>query len=128
MGKKQLILENLDCANCASKIENKVKDNKDIKEVAVNFMTKTLTFEPHDEANVNKIINEIKNTVNKLEPDVVVKEKAKKNNIKAKKEFILENLDCANCASKIENKIREINGVEEATVNFMTKTLILKPK
>ncbi|GAA0121027.1 heavy metal translocating P-type ATPase [Clostridium faecium] len=128
MGKKQLILENLDCANCASKIENKVKDNKDIKDVTVNFMTKTLTFEPCDEANVNKIINEIKNTVNKLEPDVVVKEKAKKNNIKAKKEFILENLDCANCASKIENKIREINGVEEATVNFMTKTLILKPK
>lgn len=128
MGKKQLILENLDCANCASKIENKVKDNKDIKDVTVNFMTKTLTFEPHDEANVNKIINEIKNTVNKLEPDVVVKEKAKKSNVKAKKEFILENLDCANCASKIENKIREINGVEEATVNFMTKTLILKPK
>jgi len=128
MGKKQLILENLDCANCASKIENEVKDNKDIKEVTVNFMTKTLTFEPHDEANVNKIINEIKNTVNKFEPDVVVREKAKKNNIKAKKEFILENLDCANCASKIENKIREINGVEEATVNFMTKTLILKPK
>lgn len=128
MGKKQLILENLDCANCASKIENKVKDNKDIKEVTVNFMTKTLTFEPHDEANVNKIINEIKNTVNKLEPDVIVKEKAKKNNIKVKKEFILENLDCANCASKIENRIREINGVEEATVNFMTKTLILKPK
>ncbi|WP_291580132.1 heavy metal translocating P-type ATPase [Clostridium sp. UBA6640] len=128
MGKKQLILENLDCANCASKIENKVKDNKDIKEVTVNFMTKTLTFEPHDEANVSKIINEIKNTVNKFEPDVVVKEKAKKNNTKAKKEFILENLDCANCASKIENKIREIKGIEEATVNFMTKTLIFKPK
>ncbi|WP_461614610.1 heavy metal translocating P-type ATPase [Clostridium sp. Marseille-QA1073] len=128
MGKKQLILENLDCANCASKIENKVKDNKDIKEVTVNFMTKTLTFEPHDEANVNKIINEIKNTVNKFEPDVVVKEKAKKNNIKAKKEFILENLDCANCASKIENKIREIKGIEEVTVNFMTKTLLFKPK
>ncbi|WP_454052482.1 heavy metal translocating P-type ATPase [Clostridium sp. Marseille-Q7071] len=128
MGKKQLILENLDCANCASKIENKVKDNKDIKEVTVNFMTKTLTFEPHDEANVNEIINEIKNTVNKLEPDVIVKEKAKKMNYKAKKELILENLDCANCASKIEHKIREINGIEEATVNFMTKTLIFKPK
>lgn len=128
MGKKQLILENLDCANCASKIESKVKDNEDIKEVTVNFMTKTLTFEPYDEANVNKIINEIKNTVNKFEPDVVVKEKTKKNNTKAKKEFILENLDCANCASKIENKIREINGIEEATVNFMTKTLIFKPK
>lgn len=128
MGKKQLILENLDCANCASKIENKVKDNKDIKDVTVNFMTKTLTFEPCDEANVNKIINEIKNTVNKLEPDVVVKEKVKKSNVKVKKEFILENLDCANCASKIENKVKQINGVEEATVNFMTKTLIFKPK
>ncbi|QJX63759.1 hypothetical protein HLK66_20325 [Niallia circulans] len=43
-----------------------------------------------------------------------------------KKEFILEGLDCANCAMKIENGIASINGVRECTVNFATQTLQLQ--
>lgn len=43
-----------------------------------------------------------------------------------KKEFILEGLDCANCAMKIENGIAAINGVRECTVNFATQTLHLQ--
>ncbi|MBS5822305.1 MAG: cadmium-translocating P-type ATPase [Clostridium argentinense] len=126
--KKEFILENLDCANCASKIENKIREINGVEEATVNFMTKTLILKPKDGENLSKIEEEIKAIVKKLEPDVIVKEKAKKSNIKAKKELILENLDCANCASKIENKVREIKGVEEVTVNFMTKTLVFKPK
>lgn len=43
-----------------------------------------------------------------------------------KKEFILEGLDCANCAMKIEKGIASINGVRECTVNFATQTLHLQ--
>jgi len=42
-----------------------------------------------------------------------------------KKKFILEGLDCANCAAKIEKSINEIDGVKEATVNFMTTKLVI---
>lgn len=42
-----------------------------------------------------------------------------------KKKFILEGLDCANCAAKIEKAISELDGVKEATVNFMTTKLII---
>lgn len=42
------------------------------------------------------------------------------------KEFILEGLDCANCANKIESNVKKTNGVIDATVNFMTQTLIVK--
>ncbi|WP_010298102.1 cation transporter [Clostridium senegalense] len=49
MSKKQLVLENLHCANCASKIENKIKELDDIKDVTVNFMTRSLLFETKDE-------------------------------------------------------------------------------
>ncbi|HBB29707.1 Cadmium, zinc and cobalt-transporting ATPase [bioreactor metagenome] len=42
-----------------------------------------------------------------------------------KKKFILEGLDCANCAAKIEKAINEIDGVKEATVNFMTTKLVI---
>lgn len=43
-----------------------------------------------------------------------------------KKKFILEGLDCANCAAKIEKAINELDGVKEATVNFMTRKLIIE--
>lgn len=37
--------------------------------------------------------------------------------------FILENLDCAGCAHKVESKIQKLPGVEEAQVVFTTKQL-----
>ncbi len=40
-----------------------------------------------------------------------------------KKNFKLEGLDCANCAAKIERAINKIEGIEQATVNFMTTKL-----
>jgi copper chaperone CopZ len=43
-----------------------------------------------------------------------------------KKKFILEGLDCANCAAKIEKAINELDGVKEATVNFMTTKMIIE--
>jgi Cd2+/Zn2+-exporting ATPase len=43
-----------------------------------------------------------------------------------KKEFVLEGLGCANCAAKIERKINELDGVETASINFVTKTLTME--
>ncbi|MEG1593130.1 MAG: cation transporter [Oscillibacter sp.] len=43
-----------------------------------------------------------------------------------KKRYALQNLDCANCAAKMETAIRKIDGVEAATVSFMTQKLSLE--
>ncbi|MBN2222043.1 MAG: heavy metal translocating P-type ATPase, partial [Vallitaleaceae bacterium] len=43
-----------------------------------------------------------------------------------KKEFYLDGLGCANCAFKIEEKVKHLEGVSSCTVNFVTKTLILE--
>jgi len=43
-----------------------------------------------------------------------------------KKKFILEGLECANCAAKMERAINELDGVKEVTVNFMTQKLIIE--
>lgn len=43
-----------------------------------------------------------------------------------KKTFRLEGLDCANCAAKMERTINELDGVKEATVNFMTTKLVIE--
>ena len=42
-----------------------------------------------------------------------------------KKKFILEGLDCANCAAKMEQAISELDGVNKATVNFMTTKMVI---
>ena len=40
-----------------------------------------------------------------------------------KKRFKLEDLCCANCAAKMEAGIKKIDGVHDATVNFLTQKL-----
>lgn len=40
-----------------------------------------------------------------------------------KKIFKLNELDCANCGAKMENAIRKIEGVNSASVNFMSQKL-----
>ena len=43
-----------------------------------------------------------------------------------KKKFKLEDLDCANCAAKMEEAIKKIDGVTDASVSFMTQKLVLE--
>lgn len=42
-----------------------------------------------------------------------------------RKSFKLRDLDCANCAAKMEDAIRRLDGVNSATVSFMTQKLTL---
>lgn len=42
-----------------------------------------------------------------------------------KKHFKLRDLDCANCAAKMEDAIKKLDGVNSATVSFMTQKLTL---
>ncbi len=43
-----------------------------------------------------------------------------------KKTYKLEDLDCANCAAKMEAAINKLDGVKKATVSFMTQKLTLE--
>ena len=42
-----------------------------------------------------------------------------------KKKFKMENLDCANCAAKMEDQIRKIPGVNAVNMKFLTQKLTL---
>lgn len=122
--KKELILEGLDCANCAAKIEDKVGKINGVTQSSVNFMSKTLSVETEENIRVEDVIPEIRNIVKKIEPDVVIKEKTLVN--AEKKIIILDGLCCANCAAKIERGTANIDGVKSATVDFVSKKLIME--
>ena len=43
-----------------------------------------------------------------------------------KKSFKLEGLDCTNCATKIEEHVKKVDGVENASVSFMTQKMTVE--
>ena len=55
--KYEFRLEGLDCANCANKIQNKIAENEDYKNVVVNFNTLKLSFETEVEVFDDDIIS-----------------------------------------------------------------------
>ena len=61
-------LNNLDCANCANKIEERLKKENNLSDVVVNFSSLTLSFMSNDYIK----IEDISNIVTKIEPEVVV--------------------------------------------------------
>lgn len=73
--KKLFILEDLDCAHCAAKIEEAVGKIAGVKESKVTFLTQKLNIEIEDGADEKAIKAEICKIVKKLEPDVEVVEK-----------------------------------------------------
>lgn len=123
MLKKELILEGLDCANCAAKIEHEVNELNGVQ-AYMNFMNKTLTLETESDSDYVSALEQVKSIVRKHEPDVSVKEKTV--NKGAKKVLILEGLDCANCAAKIETQTKSLEGVNNATVDFVSKKLTIE--
>ena len=42
-----------------------------------------------------------------------------------KKKFKWQDLDCANCAAKMEDLIKKIDGVNDASVSFMTQKMMV---
>ncbi|WP_423739199.1 heavy metal translocating P-type ATPase [Clostridium thermarum] len=122
--KKEFILEGLDCANCADKIEREVSGLEGIYSATVNFPTKTLTIEIEENEQAKALITAAANTVVKVEAHVKVKEKQSHKTIK--KEFLLEGLCCANCAAKIEKEVSELDGVKVALVDFVSTKLVLE--
>ncbi len=63
-------LKNLDCGNCALKIEKKLNEDKRINNAKVNFNTLKLVFE----TNEKNPLELVQNIISKIEPDVIVYE------------------------------------------------------
>ena len=74
MQRKVYILENLDCANCAAKIERKLSKLPELNDVSVTFATKQLRFEAEDP---EAVLPKIRETIQSMEPDVEVVERTR---------------------------------------------------
>lgn len=69
---KVLVLEGLDCANCAAKIERDVNELEEVNSAKLNFITKALTIEASNADFIGRIVRKTEEIVYKYEPDVKV--------------------------------------------------------
>ncbi len=59
----------VDCANCANKMEEAAKKTAGVKNAVVNFMTLKMTVEFEEGANVSDVMNEVLKNCKKAESD-----------------------------------------------------------
>lgn len=99
MKKYKYKLNNLDCANCANKIEVRLKREKNLRDVVVNFSNLTLSFKSENDIEKDYISNIVKS----IEPDVGILD-------------LSENIE-----SKNYNLLRLVIGLMFASLSFILK-------
>ncbi len=61
----------VDCANCAAKLEDAIRKLDNVEDVNVNFLTQKLTLTAPDDKFAEVLENVVK-TAKKVEPDTVI--------------------------------------------------------
>ncbi len=66
--KKRYNLRDLDCANCAAKMEEAIKKIDGVHDAAVSFLTQKMTIDAEDER-FEAIMDQVVKVCRKVEPD-----------------------------------------------------------
>ena len=69
--KKKFKLTDLDCANCAAKIEDAIKKLDGVNDASVSFMMQKMTIDA-DDARFEEIMKEVVEVCKKVEPDCII--------------------------------------------------------
>ncbi len=69
--KKKFKLQDLDCANCAAKMEDAIKKLDGVNDANVSFMTQKMTIDAEDDK-FDDIMKEVVEICKKVEPDCVI--------------------------------------------------------
>ena len=65
-------MQDLDCANCAAKMEDSIRKIDGVMSVSINFMAQKMTLEVADDR-FDEVIAKIKAAIKKIEPDCKLK-------------------------------------------------------
>ena len=126
--KRVYILENLGCAHCASKMEEQIQHLDGVESATITFATKQLRL---NAADPDALLPQIRKICTSIESEVKVVPRNPKPSASADvttRIYLLENLGCAHCASKMEEQIADLDGISEATITFATRQLRVTAK
>ena len=131
-------VEDIDCANCAAKLESKIAQLEGISNVSLNFMKSTLQYDcTHDAGSDMRA--KVEALIAKEEPDAKVTFTGHKHHHHQHEhehheektyavtsnthKYRIEGIDCADCAAKLEGKLAGIQGISRVQISFMNSTL-----
>lgn len=120
--KKIYELEELSCPNCADILAKNLQKIDFIEEVHINYNTKQVEIISEKELTDSEVSLVI-NTVLSLSHCHKHTEA-----LEITEEFNFENIDCPNCAMKVEDALNKQDDIIDAKVSFMNKKIIIKHK
>ena len=116
-------VENIDCANCAAKIEAAIRKIDSIESADLSYATKRLHVNVIAGTQPEELLKEINQVTERIEEGVIYRPHVTAKQESIKLIYDVENIDCANCAAKIEAAIRKIDSIESADLSYATKRL-----
>ena len=72
--KKVLKIQELDCANCARKVQDKIAALEGVQSVTVNFLAEKILLEIEDGVDFAALLKSIKKAARRVEPDCEISE------------------------------------------------------
>ena len=106
----------IDCADCAAELAEEIRKIEGVLSADIHFMQQKLYF-TCDEEKHSAIEQKVFDIIHDDEPDAVIT--ALHDETKHLFKFNIKNIDCADCANEIAEKVMEIEGVEHAEADFM---------
>ncbi|MEF2278426.1 heavy metal translocating P-type ATPase [Deinococcus sp. YIM 134068] len=114
-------VERMDCADCARTVQSALTRLPGVEAPQVNFTTQTLSL-TLDEARLPR--ERLEQTLRSLGYPPTL-EAAPAATSSAPLRYFVNNMDCADCANKVQGVVTRLPGVGEPKVNFTTQTLSL---
>lgn len=100
-----LPVKGMTCASCASRIEKKVGELDGVDQAGVNFGSESITVDFDSDRTSSDLIIQTIEKIGFIVPTV-------------KATFPVEGMTCASCVSRVEKKLRSLEGVTDAQVNL----------
>jgi len=111
--KKTIRISGLDCAACASELEEILNKIEGVNSCSVSFVNQTIIADCANE----EVISKIKKEASSFEKVKVIEDGIKRT-------IRISGLDCAACASELEEILNKIEGVNSCSVSFVNQTII----
>ena len=116
----------IDCPNCAAKVERALQKLPGADNVAVNYVQKKITLEAADDR-FEEVRKAAYAKMKEIEPDAEIffDEAPAKPQGNIKQSWKLD-IDCPNCAAKVERALQKLPGVVSVSVNYVQKKITLE--
>ena len=116
----------IDCPNCAAKVERALQKLPGVVGASVNYVQKKITLEAADER-FEEVRKAAYAKMKEIEPDAEIffDEAPAEAQGNIKQSWKLD-IDCPNCAAKVERALQKLPGVVSVSVNYVQKKITLE--